>query len=246
MNTSVNSNVIIDLEFNDNITSIVFHEHNKNLLITTSLDNSIRLVEYSHKVLADNAEISYKLTQQTLFDEPLTSSIVQSNNKMIIGSKEGKIHLYDLATNHKEILGSHHSKIKNIFKLKEEDKSPFFSISSDGTFILWDLRMRRSCFSYNLKSDFLCGSYIFPIFLACYNDLDIIYFNMNHVGYNFGPSMNIPSKLQKKSENIALFPKLDGYAVNSDEGRCAINFFEFNYSSTSLVEKIPSVKTKYI
>lgn len=244
------SNLIINENFNDNITSICFFELNsKNLLITSSLDHNLRIFEYSYNIdnQKDEAEFTdQKLSQQHLYTDPLTTICTDKiENKLIVGSQEGKIYLYDIASNKKELLGNHKQSIKSVFKHKEEEKSTFFSVSTDGILTFWDTRMRRSCFSYDFNGEYLCGSYLSPIYLACINDKDILYFNMNNIGYfEFTPLKKIQSVLGDKCSNIAIFPKQDGYAVTSNEGRCSVKYFEFQHESTCLNETSPNVNLR--
>ncbi len=250
MHNSQKSSLIFDIAFDDNITSINYHQpsNNKNLLLTTCMDKTIRIIEYNVTVnnSLDDAEFtSYQLIKCSALTEPLVcSNLDRYNNLLIVGTNDGKIYSYDMNVNRTTQIGLHSEYIKNIFRLKDEDNSPLFSISHDGELKFWDLRMNRSIFSYDFKEKYLCGSYQFPIFLAGVNEKEIRCFNMNYLGYQeFGPCNSFTSPLGEKSVNIAIFPKLDGYIVNSDEGRCAVNHIKLN-ESQNITDFIASSNTR--
>jgi WD40 repeat protein len=250
MNNSQKSSLVFDVAFDDNITSIQYHQpsNNKNLLLTTCLDQTIRIIEYNVIInnSLDEAEFtSHHLTKCSALTEPLVcSNLDRYNNSLIVGTNQGKIYSFDMNVDRITQIGLHSEYIKNIYRLKDEDNSPLFSISYDGELKFWDLRMSRSIFSYDFLGKYLCGSYLFPIFLAGVNEKEIRCLNMNHLGYQeFGPCHSFTSPLGDKSVNIAIFPNLDGYIVNSDEGRCAVNHIKLN-ESQNMTDFIPLSNTR--
>lgn len=67
------------------------------------------------------------------------------------------------------------------------------------------------------------------LLVTAHSELYIHYWDLNNVAKNdFNPVEVIMSPLKCQTTGISVFPKANGFAVVSIEGRCGIKYLEFN------------------
>jgi cell cycle arrest protein BUB3 len=158
--------------------------------------------------------------------------------KVFAGGLDGVVYQVDMAANKSSRLGRHDKAVSCVKTAYSPDEQNISSVAAcvatgswDGFVRLWDGRANTSgtgsCFDVKLEGKVFCMDFVDNTLLVCTSGRKVHLFDVRKhsaTGYNATQTQQRDSSLKYQTRSCALMPNLDGFALGSIEGRCAIEY----------------------
>ncbi|GME75713.1 unnamed protein product [Ambrosiozyma monospora] len=203
----------------DSISDLAFSPQAEYLSIS-SWDKKVRIYEINTNTGQIDGRALYE------HDGPVLSTRWSlDGTKVISGGADKQVKLFDLSTQQAQTIGIHNDTVKAVRYVEcgPTNTQCVVSGSWDKTLKYWDTRQQNPICTINLPERVYAMDSSQKLLVVATAERHINIINLNSPDKIFKQTMS-PLKLQTRS--ICCYPKGDGFAVGSIEGRCAIQYVD--------------------
>ncbi|VEU22626.1 DEKNAAC103504 [Brettanomyces naardenensis] len=159
-------------------------------------------------------------------DAPVLSCrFTPDGTKVVSGGADKQVRLFDLASQQTQVIGQHDQPVKCVRPVAcgPQNTPCFVSGSWDRTIRYWDTRQQNPMCTVNMPERVYSLDAAQKLLVVATAGRNIEIINLNNPNEIFRQSM---SPLKYQTRTVACYPKGDGFAVGSIEGRCAIQYVD--------------------
>ncbi|QPG73750.1 RNA export factor gle2 [Brettanomyces nanus] len=145
--------------------------------------------------------------------------------KVVSGGADKTVRLFDLATQQTQTIGQHEEPVRTVRAVQcgPQNTPCIVSGSWDKTVKYWDMRQPTPMCTLTMPERVYAMDASQKLLVVATAGLHVEIINLNNPNQIFRSTLS-PLKFQTRS--IACYPKGDGYAVGSIEGRCGIQYVD--------------------
>ncbi|TID17692.1 hypothetical protein CANINC_003961 [Pichia inconspicua] len=155
----------------------------------------------------------------------LSTRFSSDGTKVISGGADKQIKLFDLASQQNQTIGMHDDAVRVVRYVNcgPQNTQCIVSGSWDKTLRYWDMRQQQPICTLNMPERVYAMDSSQKLLVVGTAERHILIINLDSPDKIFKTTMS-PLKFQTRS--IGCYPKGDGYAVGSIEGRCGIQYVD--------------------
>lgn len=155
----------------------------------------------------------------------LTCRFTQDGSKVVSGGADKQVKLYDLATQQTQTIGQHNDAVRVVRTVScgAQNTPCVVSGSWDKTIKYWDMRQQNPICTVEMPERVYAMDASQKLLVVATANRHIMVIDLNNPEKTFRQMMS-PLKYQTRS--IGCYPKGDGYAIGSIEGRCGIQYID--------------------
>jgi mRNA export factor len=152
-----------------------------------------------------------------------------SNDVLYFGTAANQVKMWDLKSGSVMDIGSHDAPVKDVFYVDAMNQC-VVSAGWDGMVKFWDTRSPQPMLQQDLTQKIFSMSISQSLLVAALSTHQIYAVNLQDTMRTgqINPCLVVQSPLKYQTRHIEAFPKGNGYAITSIEGRCGVKQIDFN------------------
>ncbi|KAH7097429.1 polyA+ RNA export [Auriculariales sp. MPI-PUGE-AT-0066] len=175
----------------------------------------------------------------------LSLTWTRDGSKVISGGADNVARIFDTATGTATPVATHNAPVKSV-RMVETPNGPILATGSwDQTVKYWDLRQQNQVAQLQLKGRCYSMDAVYPLLVVGTSELNIEVVNLTNPSK---PFLSVISPLKLQTRVVTCFPKGDGYAVGSIEGRAGIQWIDEKRRSSNYTfrcHRVEDTKTSH-